>query len=280
MRTLLLLIAAALAAAPAAAADPAPRMSDAEAGSVQLALDRGKLIYAYDQAAWHGTDNALAKLGKDSDRLGGWIVDGPADAPELVFHDHDEADPKAVYVARFKAGKLVESRVLRDGDDRTLSPERKAMIAARRAAADALPAAGATRCKDQRFNSVVLPASAPGEPVLVYFLTPQTSMDAVPMGGHYRVEVGSDGKPGKVRPFTKSCMEMPLTEKKKKAKPAALVLTHLLDPTPTEMHVFSAGAARMPIYVMTAENEWVWEVTAATIRLVDDKAQASTQRTR
>jgi hypothetical protein len=280
MRRFAFLLAAALAAAPAAAADPAPAMTEAEAASVQLALDRGTLIYAYDQAAWHGTDDALAKLGEDSDRLGGWIVDGPADAPELVFHDHDQAEPKAVYVARFKAGKLVESRILRESDDRTLSPERKAMIAARRAAAEALPASGATRCKEQPFNSVVLPASAPGKPVLVYFLTPQTSMDAIPMGGHYRAEVGSDGKAGKVRPFTKACMELPLTEKKKKGKPAALVLGHLLDPTPTEMHVFSAGAIRMPIYVMTSENGRVWEVTATTIRLVDDKAQASTQRTR
>lgn len=87
----------------AAAQPSAVQMSSAEQAAVQQALDRGTLIYAYDQAAWHGTDDMLAKIENPNEVLGGWIVDGPVNAPELVFYDKDEADPHAVYVAQFMA---------------------------------------------------------------------------------------------------------------------------------------------------------------------------------
>lgn len=44
------------------------------------ASQRGALLYAYDQAAWHGTDDMLAKIGDPASRIGGYIVDGPRPA--------------------------------------------------------------------------------------------------------------------------------------------------------------------------------------------------------
>jgi hypothetical protein len=269
----------AIAAAAAALllAMPAPSATKANSGltaqeesALRKALDRGILIYAYDQAAWHGTDDMQTKIKDSGKLLGGWIVDGPAEAPELIFHDKNEADPQAVYVAQFRDNKLVSSRVLGSGEDRRLSPERKAIIAARKAARAALMANKASACVEQPFNTVVLPP-ADGSPMLVYYLTPQTDPTAIPFGGHYRVEV-TDGKVGAVRPFTRSCLSMAFKEDGDKEL-EALMVTHLLDPVPTEIHVFSSLAAGKPVYVMTTKNGRLWAVEGSRVRLLPQDAK-------
>jgi hypothetical protein len=258
MRLPILLLLGLIGLSPSSAAPPKAEMSAAEASATRLALERGRLIYAYDQAAWHGTDDLVKRVPDHPSKVAGWIVDGPADAPQLVFYDKDDADPHAVYVADFRGTRLSSSRVLGAVDDRSLSPARKAMIAARRAAVQALAAANVRACKDQPFNTVVLPPSAPGGPTLVYILTPQTDPKAVPLGGHYRIEVAGDGSAGKPRPFTNACMEMPFADKRGR-RPEALVVTHLLDPIPTEIHVFASLATGLPIFVGTKDRR-VWAV--------------------
>lgn len=255
------------AASPLAAAPSRAEMSESEASAVQLAAGRGALIYAYDRAAWRGTDDLRAKLPDFPSKVGGWIVDGPADSARLVFYDKDEADPHAVYVADFRGRELVSGRLLGASDDRSLSPMRKAMVAARRAAVEALIAGKGRQCKPQTFNTVVLPPAAPGGATLVYFLTPQSDSKAIPMGGHYRVEVAADGRAGEPRAFTKSCMEMPF-EDGKGQRPEALFLTHLLDRTPTEIHVFSSLAIGIPILVATTQGNRMWAVDGSRIRLI------------
>jgi hypothetical protein len=261
----------ALAPSAFAQAPAAPRMSEAEQTQVQHALDRGTLIYYYDQAAWHGTDDLLKKIPNPEGKVGGWIVDGTADAAEIVFYDTDEADPHAVYVAKFRGSELVSSRLLDPGDDRTLSPSRRSMIAAKRTASNALAESEVARCVDKPFNTVVLPPGKQGEPTLVYFLTPQTRNATLPFGGHYLVPVGADGTPGKIRAFAKSCGELETGKDGNKAE--ALIVTHLLDATPTEIHVFTMMAARLPLFVMTSQNNRVWSVDfvsgRARIRIVD-----------
>jgi hypothetical protein len=267
MKILILWLLAAFAAA------PVPQMSEAEAVAVRQAEQRGAMIYAYDQAAWHGTDDLRAKMADFAAQVGGWIVDGPAEAPELVFYDKNAADPHAVYIADFRDGKLVSSRVLGPSDDRTLSPPRKALIEAVRAAREKLVDEHARHCANAPPNVVVLPPSAPGASTLVYFLTPQTKTDAVPVGGHYRVEVGPDGKAREMRPFTRSCIDMPALGGKAPGVPAGGnsvggVVTHLLDPVPTEIHVFASLAARLPLYVGTTSNRRMWAVEDGHIRLI------------
>ena len=268
---LLVLAALAALAAPAPAAAPAqPKMSEREAALVRQALDRGKLVYVYDRVAWHGTDDLRTKLPGFEKKIAGWIVDGPPESPQLIFYDRNEADPRIVYVGDFRGTELAASRLIRPGEDDRLSPQRRAMIAARNAALDALVKGKAKKCTDGPINTVVLPPAAPGAPTLVYVLTPQTDLKAVPMGGHYLVEVAADGRAGKPRAFTKSCMEMPLVDEKGD-RPKALIVTHLLDPLPTEIHVFSSLAARVPIYVLTATGGRTWSVEGSRILLVDTR---------
>jgi hypothetical protein len=100
----------------------------------------------------------------------------------------------------------------------------------------------------------------------------------VPVGGHYRVEVGPDGKAREMRPFTHSCIDMPAAGAKPEGQPpgsstAAGLVTHLLDPVPTEIHVFSSLAAHLPLFVGTTSNHSLWEVDGGRIRLVSRDAR-------
>ncbi len=251
---LILFAAALFAASPALA-----QMNADEATALQRALERGRLIYAYDQAAWYGTDDMLANVKDPQGKLGGWIVDGPADAAELIFYDKDAADPHAVYVASFRGGKLASSHVLGPSEDRSLSPARKRMITAVRSASAAMQASGSARCVDRPFNTVVLPPASADAPVSVYFLTPQTDLKTIPFGGHYRTDVSADNKAGAIRPFTKSCIAFPIGANKGGKKSKIITISHLLDPTPTEIHVFSSLAAGMPVIVVTGEKR-AWAV--------------------
>lgn len=245
-------------------------ISASNEASIQHAVERGRMIYAYDQAAWHGTDDMLTMVSHPETLIGGWIVDGPADAPELVFFDKNEADPHAVYVAQFRNNKLASSRLLGFSDETKLSPERIRLIRTRKTALDSFFASKVERCTERSYNTVVLPPSLPGGPTLVYVLTPQTDNDTMPFGGHYLIEVASDGKASAPRPFTKSCISLPLRDKGTDA-PAALTITHLLDPVPTEIHVFTSLSAHMPIFVLTTQNRLSWTVEGGRISTLDLK---------
>ena len=244
--------------------DPKPAAtSAADQALIRRSIDRGIMIYAYDQAAWHGTDDLMAKARAAgvfdtlAPTIGGWVVDGTAAEPVLVFFDKSER-PQAIYTARFadNGRRLVDSKLLGPGDDRTVSPGRLMLIAALRTARAAAEKANFAKCANAAFNTVVLPPETSDGPTLVYFLTPQTQNDAWPFGGHYLVEVKPDGTIGATRPFTKSCITMA----KGKRDEAALFITHLLDPVPTEVHVFTAIAASLPVYVGTTQNNLVWVI--------------------
>ena len=103
---LLALIALSMSGAAAAAK---PRVTPAEASATRLAFERGQLIYAYDRAAWQGSDDLVAKVPDYASKVGGWIVDGPAEAPQLVFYDRDLATPHAVFIANFTPNGLSDS---------------------------------------------------------------------------------------------------------------------------------------------------------------------------
>jgi len=251
------------AAVGSAAKSPAPPpVTAAEQQAIRDASARGALLYAYDQAAWHGTDEMMAKLPDARSKVGGWIVDGPADAPEAVFFDKDRAAPHTVFVANFRDGKLVSSRVAGPAEP-VLDAARKRLIAARTTAVEALKAKGFQRCSAQAMNTVVLPPVGPEGNTYAYVLTPQPDMDTIPFGGHYRIAVAPDGTPGEIRAFTNSCIAMP-GKPPAGAKSAALFITHLLDPVPTEIHVFSSLVAQVPVMVATKDGR-IWAVDGPRI---------------
>jgi hypothetical protein len=254
--------------------DPKPvAPSTGEQALVDRATSRGEMLYSYDQAAWHGTDDLIAKAKAAgvwdtlAPTLGGWVVDGTAADPVLVFIDKADT-PQAIYTARFADGgtRLVESKLLGAGDDRSISSSRMKLVLALRAARAEVDRAQLARCADSSFNTVVLPPETPGGPILVYVMTPQTQAGIWPVGGHYLIEIKPDGTVGSTRPFTKSCIT---TGERPKGTTTAFNVSHLLDPVPTEIHVFTMLAARLPIYVITTQNKrgWAIEQVAGATRI-------------
>jgi hypothetical protein len=271
-----------LAAVPARLA--AQEMTPAEMPVVQAALNRGTLLHAYDKAAWHGTDAMLADAAKrgltDSlaQMIGGWIVVGATGDPKVIFFDKSASDPRAVFIIQTAdAGRrVVSTRFVEEGEYGAIDKDTQSLIRARLVVTSSLPAADLTRCAKGPWNMVVLPPEGPGAPILVYLLSPQDTLDAVHFGGHYRIEVSADGTAAPAHAFTKTCIAFPTSQAKE--KPAALVVTQLLDPLPTEISVFTMFAAELPMYVRTPDMR-TWVVGSskgqAYIRILPDEPKAA-----
>lgn len=237
---------------------------DSLAPAVQAAVNRGALLYLYDKAAWHGTDDLNARFAELKPLVGGYVVTGKQADVELTFYD--KAQSKALYRAKFANQKLSESGPPA-ADRVALTVAERRLIAARATALKAFGDAKVRTCAKGMPNVALLPAELPTDPVRAYLMTPRTSMKSLPMGGHFEVDVLADGKPGKVRAFTQSCLELS-TAGVGKGKPKAMMLSHLLDPSPTEIHVFSSLSARVPVYVLTMANKTLWAVTGTSVRIV------------
>ncbi len=157
----------------------------ADPGSDLAAISqRGRALYAYDQAAWHGTD-AIFALKPDTKGLAhylciktpsGWLVAFPKwnDAHDGLF---------IVYEAREKAGKFAARKLDKpfEADSDLVARERAIELAI----AD-FPKPG------RPYNTAVLPA--PGGNFYVYLYPGQTRENVWPIGGDMRYTISSDGK--------------------------------------------------------------------------------------
>jgi len=116
-------------------------------------------------------------------------------------------------------------------------------------------------CSD-KYNSVVLPDNNVPNNWIVYLLPGTTKKNIVPIGGTYRI--ATDGKTViSRRGFTRTCIAL-----QNDARAVGLMITHLLDPTPTEAHVFWGLWSGKSLYVATPPHGTMWEVASGKIRLV------------
>lgn len=236
------------------AAEPL-EISEQDAASLEIALDRGMALRQYDQAAWHSTDSLredIADLGGSGIR--GWVVTPVENGYLTTYWKPDGESFAGVYSAVWTGNRVIDRTIL-EGEQTRLSDAQIRLIVAH----NSVTGQGLERCSDAPFNTVVLPRASDDQPDLVYLLTPQTTFDALPLGGHYRFAV-KDGEVVSQRQFMKSCFNSPLKSKDKDNKIEAIFVTHLLDPVPTELHVFSVFAAKKPIFTMTVANKYVWAV--------------------
>ena len=242
---------AAVVALPLAAQD-APTQE--EQAAISLALKRGEALYRYDQAAWHGTD-AMLKAVKDPRKAGvaGWIVNEVEGGHEVVFYRPAQDSFEAVWSGVYD-GKKVRQKTEYAAGQRILTDMEVRMIGAR-----GLPSgAEMQRCSAKPFNSVVMPTGKGDGSLFVYYLVPQEKMEVVPFGGHYRYEV-KDGKVVDSRKFTNSCIALS-NRGPDGSKPVATAISHALDKTPTEIHVFSMYALRIPVAVIMTQTDKTWMI--------------------
>ncbi|MGY4395108.1 hypothetical protein ACVWZA_000269 [Sphingomonas sp. UYAg733] len=224
---------------------------------------RGAEIYAFDQAAWHTTDAMLArKLPQDVMRaIRGWVVEPVGDLLTVTYYGLRNTTPYAIYVADYRDGKVVTDRMPDATGDRSLSARALRMAAAH----DVAAAQPFGACVERPFNTVTLPPRLGSDIIPVYLLTPMMKRDAYPAGGHHEVDIGPDGKLLAVRDFSKSCLTLDSPDDTK-----GLWMTHLLDPHPTEMHVYLSLWSGQTMFVGTPDDA-VWNVNGTRIEKLDPK---------
>lgn len=106
----------------------------------------------------------------------------------------------------------------------------------------------------------MLPTNNEGGGWAAYLLPGTTQHGVVPIGGSYRLDLDAAGERIlKQRPFTRTCIALDSPRSDRSMKAVAMMVTHLLDPVPTEVHVFWSLWARQPMYVATSEGNWLIE---------------------
>jgi hypothetical protein len=232
--------------------------------AMKAAATRGREMYLYDQAAWHATDRFREQFDlENASFMRGYIV-LPRDDGRLDTVFYGEVDGALVEVARYT---VAESRV----EDGGLLPENARpplsdvavrMANARQAAFEEMREREYGLCGSAAPNTVILPPSEDGT-ITVYVLTPPTENDSYPMGGHYRIEVAADGKASNARRFMNTCFPANFGESaggEGGARPIMMTLTHLLDPQPTEIHIFASYYVPIGLMIITTENERIWSI--------------------
>jgi hypothetical protein len=254
-----------LAAAILLAVSAAPAAAQQSIGTADLATvsKRGAQLYAFDQAAWHSTDAMLAKglLGETMQAIRGWVVEPSEDLLRVTYYGFEGTTPYAIYIADIRDGKVVSDRV--PGPDGRALSARGARMAA---AASVARTQSFPRCVDRPFNTVILPPQPDGT-VPVYLLTPMTKAGEYPFGGHHEVDVGPDGTVVGTRDFSRACLPMQAP-----SDTAMLFITHLLDPHPTELHVYLSLWSGKAVAVGTSGDR-IWEVSGTRIAPMEGKPQ-------
>jgi hypothetical protein len=249
---------------------------------MQESIDRGITIYRYDQSAWHVTDAMMKAVTADTKKLiRGYITIVDPAGYRTTFYGGDGNERFKLYSAVWTGSALAGAQTFSAADRVPVSNEESRLILARTIATANLD--GLMFCSDANPNAAVIPGKTSSDPVSVYIMTPQTSAGVFPLGGHNRVDV-KDGKVVSKRAFTKGCINFNRSELMKDAPkgatPVGMVVTHLLDPVPTEIHVFSVLAAQLPLYVGVSDGRLLaveFVSRSARIRLLQDKQAEALQ---
>ena len=255
-----LVLLAAIALAAPALADPTP----SELTAASAAEARGAEMYAYDQAAWHSTDQMQddmqrAGLTYDSMRelgLAGFIVEPASDGLLLATY-YGKKDGKTFAVARYwmAGSKVKRGGLVKLGEDAALSPLALQLIDRREKAVAVAIADEVSMCTKGHPNTLVLPPRVDGS-IPVYFMSAAVENGTFPAGGHYLYVFDAAGKLASKRPFSKSCVLIDWRDQPPKAEGAGL--SHLLDPQPTEIHVFVSLNMPGKLFVITTSNNDLW----------------------
>ena len=255
-----LVLLAAMALAVPALADP----SLGELAATLAAEARGAEMYAYDQAAWHSTDrlhedmqsSGLAVADMLSRGFAGFIVEPVSDGLLLATY-YGKKDGKTFAMARYwmAGSKVKRGGLVKPGEDAALSPLALQLIDRREKAVAVAIADEVSMCTKGHPNTVVLPPRVDGS-IPVYFMSAAVENGTFPAGGHYLYVFDAAGKLASKRPFSKSCMLIDWRDQPPKAEGAGL--SHLLDPQPTEIHVFVSLNMPGKLFVITTSNKDLW----------------------
>jgi hypothetical protein len=170
----------------------------------------------------------------------GYFVEQNGPGFVVTFFGGPENAPVAFYRGQVENRRVVGRDVFPASQRPALTPAQRRLAAVREMAGSL----GRAPCGRTPFNTVVVPPATPDAPIDLYLLTPQDRNGEYPMGGHFRATINADGTVASNRAFTRSCLTM-------STQPGAvgLFVSHLLDPIPTEIHVFTSFTANIAVFV-------------------------------
>lgn len=222
-----------------------PRPPPVAEQAAEQASRVGHWLYVLDRASWVSTD-ALNAAVPDIAAAGirGWVVDAVGYHLEAIYYRLEGDQPFAVFTADVQDGEVTASRLVPAGAAQALNPRQTRMVQARMAAMRT----DVRSCTEGGMNTVVFPPSRPDDPIDVYMLSAQAKVGELPFGGHYKLTVDKAGQVTAQQTLTKGCTNLPVSAP---GDDRPMMVTHSLEATPSEIHVFEAMQMQAPIYVMT-----------------------------
>ncbi len=245
----------------AAQSGSAPAEASEEQARLKWIAERGRLLFDLDRAAWVATDELMAKVpGFTQSGLSGYIVERENDGFVVTFYGGEGDALTAAHIVRVAGGRVTSSETIEPASRVTLTPLQLRLAKAR----TVRPGKDVRPCTRAPFNIAIVPPTTPDSPMELYLTSPQIEKDVYPFGGHYRLTLAGDGSVASTRKFTNACLNLTRPPGAGGAE-GALFVTHLLDPVPTEMHVFMSLLVGQPVMVSTSKPFRFWVVNGESI---------------
>lgn len=246
-------------------------LGTADRAALAAAVERGRLLFALARAGQVTTRDMLARVPDPAAAgIAGWVAMREGDGLLVTYYADAAQGPVAVYRARVAGDGRLSGQEAFAADARpALGAVERRLAAARTAVAslDRQPC-GAD------FNVFPIPPASAEGPVEVYKISPQTQRGRYPLGGHFLATVAPDGSVTGTRAFANNCLDLEAGPELPGQAPRPIAVTHLLDPLPTEIHVFLSLWMNRPLVVVTGEDR-SWAVARGRIARVPPARTAS-----
>lgn len=229
---------------------------------MQAAEVRGRQIYIHDHAVVVVSDAAQPLFTeKARQHLRGYITEEKAGVIVVTYFGTGDDGHMAAW---YRAAVGPDGRLLGTVSQYE-TPQALSDFEYRAAAARQTGMGYKFRPCAQNYNTVVLPTSGGWQ---VYLIPGTTENDLVPFGGTYRVDTDTTGRTIVAgRGFTKSCLTLS-TKAKAEDEPVTILVSHLLDPQPTEAHVFWQLWSHQRWRIVTVANSLSWQIEKGRISYV------------
>lgn len=208
--------------------------------------ERGRALYAYDQAAWHGTD-AFFAIHPDTNGLTHYICMKTPTGWEVAFprwnatHDRLLVAYEAKQVGGPEDYTAAKYDPPREGPDDLVAKERALELAI-----------GDFGTANRPYNTAILPAEDGN--LYVYLYPAQTKTTIWPLGGDVRYTISSDGKQIlEKRPLHKTILDFQFDPK---IKAVSGFHSHVLSDVPEDTDVLYVLTRRpaIPEYIGAAKH--------------------------
>lgn len=237
---------------------PPEPLTRAQLAELDAAVVRGRLLGAIARAGQMGTQDMLSRVSNpDGAGITGWIAEAEGNGSMVTFYADAPTGPVVVYRVNILGSRVVSRDVFPAAPRPPLNPLEARMAAARAATA------GLDHhvCGGDDFNVFVVPPLTADGPIDVYQISPQTQRGHFPLGGHFKTSVAPDGTVSASRGYTNACLDTAAAPPVAGVRAAPITITHLLDPLPTEIHVFLSIWTGHPLIVVAGDPQRLFAVT-------------------